>query len=107
MKYDHDYEFAFYANRPDYLNKGQKNPCNYRFTGCFNTGDYWTMDADNKEQIEAALRTINGNETVMQNTIALQNKFGQLVWTRETGFNDGILHPAYMDRIPALHVNQW
>lgn len=107
MKYDHDYEFAFYANRPDYLNKGQKNPCNYRFTGCFNTGDYWTMDADNKEQIEAALRTINGNETVMQNTIALQNKFGQLVWTRETGFAEGTRHPAYMDKIPALHVNQW
>ena len=107
MKYEHDYEFAFYANRPDYLYKGQKNRCNYRFTGCFNTGDYWTMDADNKEQIEAALRTINRNETVIQNTIALQNRFGQLVWTRETGFTDGILHPAYMDKIPALQVKQW
>lgn len=107
MKYDYDYEFAFYANRPAYLYKGQKNPCNYRFTGCFNTGDYWTMDADNKEQIEAALRTINRNETVIQNTIALQNKFGQLVWTREGGFTEGTWHPAYMDRLPALQVNNW
>lgn len=107
MEYDYDYEFAFYAKRPDYLNKGQKNPCNYRFTGCFNTGDYWTMDADNKEQIEAALRTINGNETITQNTIALQNKFGQLVWTREFGFEHGIKHPAYMDKLPALQVEQW
>lgn len=107
MKYEHDYEFAFYANRPDYLYKWQKNPCNYRFTGCFNTGDYWTMDADNKEQIEAALRTINGNETVMQNTIALQNRIGQLVWTRENGFTEGTWHPAYMDKLPALQVEQW
>ncbi len=107
MIYQHDYEFAFYANRPEYLKTGKKNPCNYRFTGCFNTGDYWTLDADNQEQIEAAFRTINGNETIIQNTIALQNKCGQLIWTREDGFTRGMNHPGYMDRLKAMNTAIW
>lgn len=107
MIYNHDYEFAFYALRPDYLTTGKKNPCNYRITGCFNTGDYWAEDADNEEELKAAFRAINSNETIIQNTIALQNKFGQLVWTRELGFAEGIKHPAYMDRMEALNVQRW
>ena len=107
MRYDHDYEFAFYANRPDYLTTGHTNPCNYRLTGCFNTGDYWTEDANNKEDLEAAFRTINRNETIIQYTIALQNKYGQLIWTRVSGFADGIKHPAYMDKMPCLEVRNW
>lgn len=107
MIYEHDYEFAFNALRPDYIGKGQKNPCNYRLTGCFNTGDYWTQDADNEEELKAAFRTVNGNETVQQNSIALQNKYGQLVWSREFGFEAGIVHPAYMDKIPAMQVRRW
>lgn len=107
MKYDYDYEFAFYANRPEYLTTGKKNPCRYRLTGCFNTGDYWVEDADNQEELEAAFRTINANETIIQNTIALQNKFGQLMWTREFGFADGIKHPAYMDKMPQMEVRTW
>lgn len=107
MKYDHDYEHAFYALRPEYLTTGKKNPGNYRITGCFNTGDYWVEDADNKEELTAALSKINSNETIVQNTIALQNKFGQLIWTREFGFEKGMKHPAYMDRIKAMEVQTW
>ena len=107
MKYDHDYEFAFYATRPEYLKTGKTNPCNYRLTGCFNTGDYWVEDADNQEELKAAFKTINRNETIVQNTIAMQNKFGQLIWTREFGFVGDMKHPAYMDKMPALQVNQW
>lgn len=107
MIYQYDYEFAFYANRPEYIKTGKKNPCNYRLTGCFNTGDYWVEDADNKEELETAFRTVNSNETIVQNTIALQNKFGQLIWTREFGFEKGMKHPAYMDRIKAMEVQTW
>lgn len=107
MKYDHDYEHAFYALRPEYLTTGKKNPCNYRITGCFNTGDYFCDDADNKEELEYFLDRIEHNETIVKNTVAIQNKFGQLIWTREFGFVDDMKHPAYMDRMPALQVNQW
>lgn len=107
MKYDHDYEFAFYATRPEYLKAGETNPCNYRVTGCFNTGDYWTEDADNREELEAAFRTIESNETIILNTIAMQNKYGQLIWSKECGFAEGIAHPKYMDGMKALQTNQW
>lgn len=107
MRYDYDYEYAFYALRPEYLTTGKKNPGNYRITGCFNTGDYFCDDADNKEELEYFLDRIGRNDTIVQNSVAIQNKLGQLVWTRELGFNDTIKHPAYMDRMTALQVNQW
>lgn len=105
MRYDHDYEFAFNAFRPDF-HKGQRNPYNYRLTGCFTTGDYWEENADNKEGLEAAMRNINRNDTILQNSIALQNKVGQLIWTREFGFDRSTSHPKYMDSMDCFDVNR-
>ena len=107
MRIEYEYEYAFFAFRPAYLTKGQKNPGNYRITGCFNNGDYWCDDADNKEELEYFLDRIGRNETIVQNSVAIQNKLGQLVWTREFGFAEGIKHPAYMDKMPQMEVRTW
>lgn len=94
MRYD--YEDAFEHYRPHYLTTGRKNPCKYRITGEFNTGDYWCEDANNKDDLQYWMYEISRNQTIRMNTIAVQNQFGQLIWTRELGFNDGN-HPKFMD----------
>ena len=99
MKYDHDYEYAFYANRPDYLNKGEKNAYRYKLTGCFNTGDYWVEVANNKDDIAWVMDKIYSNPTVVKSSIAMQNELGQLMWTDKFGFVEGIKHPKYMDEM--------
>ena len=103
----HDYEYAFEAYSPDYLNKGQKNAYSYKITGCFNTGDYFVESADNKEDLAWVMRKIYNNETISMGSIAMQNKFGQLMWTYAFGFVEGIKHPKYMDSMGCFEVRNW
>lgn len=103
----HDYEDAFDHYRPEYLVTGRKNPCRYRITGEFNTADFWCEDADNKEEIEDIFSKINRNETIIQNTISMQNEFGQLMWTKEFGWSDTIKHPKYMDTLKCFERKGW
>jgi len=81
----HDYEFAFNHFRPDYLNKGQKNPARYTITGCYTNGEYFRVYAENRAEIEEWLNKIRENCIVEPASIAIMNRFGQLLLNSETG----------------------
>lgn len=99
MKYEHNYEEAFYHYRPEYLATGRKNSNQYTITGEYTNGDYFRENADNEEDVDHVLNLLRNRAEVKPDTIALQNRIGQLLWNSETGFNDGIIHPKYMDRM--------
>lgn len=85
MIYTHDYEFAFRNYQPDYIGKGQKNPARYTITGCYTNGEYFRVYADNRNEVEEQLNDLRDKCFVEPASIAIQNRFGQLLWTSETG----------------------
>lgn len=106
MRYDHNYEFAFRHYQPDYLGKGQKHNYKYCVTACRMNGDYFFQGADNKKELEDLLLNINLPMMHIEvDSVAVQNRFGQLIWNSETGFADGC-HPKYMDEMPIMNVNR-
>lgn len=107
MRYDRNYEFAFYHYQPDYLGKGEKNHYNYCVTACRMDGTYFFQGADNKDELEELLLNVNFPMMHIEvDSVAIQNRFGQLVWNSETGFNDDITHPKYMDKMPIMDVKR-
>ncbi len=107
MRYDHNYEFAFYHYQPDYLGKCEKNHYNYCVTACRMDGTYFFQGADNKDELEKLLLNVNFPMMHIEvDSVAVQNRFGQLVWNSETGFNDDIIHPKYMDKMPIMEVKR-
>lgn len=107
MRYEHDYEFAFYNYRPEYLATGKKNAARYTITGTYTNGEYFRDYADNKEDVNYHLNTLRNRAEVRPDTIAMQNEIGQLMWNSETGFNEGIIHPKYMDRMECMKISFW
>lgn len=95
MTYTHDYEYAFYHFRPDYVCKGQRNPGRYTITGCYTNGDYFRIYAENRKQLVEWLNGLRDRSNVDPASIAVQNRIGQLLWTSETG--DTGIAPKYMN----------
>ena len=95
MNYTHDYEYAFYHFRPDYVCKGQRNPGRYTITGCYTNGDYFRIYAENRKQLVEWLNGLRDRSNVDPASIAVQNRIGQLLWTSETG--DTGIAPKYMN----------
>ena len=98
MNYTHDYEYAFYHFRPDYMGKSDKaktNIARYTITGTYVNGEYFRLYADNRKDLEYWLNRIRDDVKVDTNSIAVQNKVGQLLWNCETGASD--IAPKYMN----------
>ena len=98
MRYDHNYEYAFYHFRPDYMGKSDKaktNIAKYTITGCYVNSEYFRLYADNRHDLEYWLNRIRDDVKVDPNSIAVQNRIGRLLWNCETGASD--IAPKYMD----------
>lgn len=95
--YTHDYEYAFNHYRPDYIGKGEKNTTRYTITGLSKNDNYFRFYADNREDVEYSLNFLMGNGTVNQSSVAVQNRFGQLLWNAETGTSENA--PRFMWQI--------
>ena len=93
MRYD--YEDAFNHFKPDYLGKGQKNVARYAITGLYTNNDYFRFYAENRKEVEEWLNDLRNRANVNPASIAIQNRFGQLLWNSETGASD--IAPKFMN----------
>lgn len=107
MIYEHNYEFAFYHYRTEYMVTGKKNWGRYTLTGCYTNGDYFRFYCSNKDSVEYRLNQLRNATEVEPDSIAMQNEIGQLMWNSETGFNDGLIHPKYMDSMECMKTSFW
>lgn len=94
MRYDHDYEYAYYNYRPE---NGKKNVARYTITGCRINGDYFRFYADNRKDLADWLENLRWDSTVDTNSIAVQNRIGQLLWNSETGITKIDIAPRFMN----------
>lgn len=95
--YTHDYEYAFNHYRPDYIGKGEKNVMRYSITGLRTNGYYFRFFAKNRKEVEEWLNDLRNDVSVNPDSIAIQNRFGQLLWTSENGIVKESNAPQYMN----------
>ena len=98
MRYDHNYEYAFYHFQPDYMGRNDRaktNIARYTITGAYVNGEYFRLYADNRKDLEYWLNQIRYDTKVDITSIAVQNRIGQLLWNCETGASD--IAPKFMN----------
>ena len=98
MNYIHNYEYAFYHYMPDYMGRNDKaktNIARYTITGTYVNGEYFRLYADNRKDLEDWLNRLRDDVKVHNDSIAVQNGIGQLLWNSETGASD--IAPKFMN----------